>query len=150
MYIYIKIDVITHACFNFIGGLAEVRYGWVITSNCPFLRQSLSLFAAKPNSQTIGTIKMLTVSAGQIINFSPGQGTKPAFRQCKVLEKRNIKNKLTHKLCDENIRHAFVQYKEVFVEENTFENIVCKMAAISSRPQCDIIYTLYHYGVQTC
>ena len=81
---------------------------------------------------------MLTISAGQIINLSSGQGTKPAFRQCKVLEKHNIKSKLTHKLCDENIRHVFVQYKEVFVEENTFENIVCKMAAISSRPQCDI------------
>ena len=29
----------------------------------------------------------------------------------------------------------------IFIYENVFEKVVCKMVAISTRPQCDNIYT---------
>ena len=29
-------------------------------------------------------------------------------------------------------------FKKIFIQENTFENVVCEMSSILSRPQCDI------------
>ena len=35
-----------------------------------------------------------------------------------------------------NFSDFFYRNSNIFIEENTFQNVVCKMSAILSRPQC--------------
>ena len=35
-----------------------------------------------------------------------------------------------------NFSNFFYRNSNIFIEENTFENVICKMSAILSQPQC--------------
>ena len=47
--------------------------------------------------------------------------------QCWDIAKWTLRNKL---------QWNFNRYSNIFIQENAFENVVCEMASILSRPQC--------------
>ena len=47
-------------------------------------------------------------------NLSPRQGAKPAFRQWKIKENHNIKDKLAQKLCGEKVCHVNITKSIIF------------------------------------
>ena len=54
-------------------------------------------------------------------------GAKPLSAQCWNIVNWTLGNKL---------QWNFNRKSNIFIEENTFENVVCEMASILSRPQC--------------
>ena len=82
-------------------------------------------------------------------------GAKPLFKpiQCWVIALWTLRNKL---------QLNYNQYTKLFINENTSENIVCKMAAILSQPQwvnwgwtnllihgCEVMYTDGQYSLSS-
>ena len=55
------------------------------------------------------------------------EGAKPLSEPCWIIINWTLRNKL---------QWNFNRNSYIFIQENVFENVVCKMPSISSRPQC--------------
>ena len=65
------------------------------------------------------------ICVGNLIIFGSDNGLAPTRRQCWDIVKLTIRNKLRWNL-NRNLN--------IFFDENAFENIICEMLSISSRP----------------
>ena len=79
-----------------------------------------------------GWVKHICV--GNLTIIGPDNGLSPGQRQAIIWTNAGIlligtpRNKL---------QWNFNRYSNIFIQENAFENIVCEMVSILSRPQCD-------------
>ena len=73
------------------------------------------------------------ICVGNLTSIGPDNGLPPSRRQAIIWTKCwDIVNwTLTNKL-----QWNFNPYSNIFIQENAFENVVCEMASILSRPQC--------------
>ena len=67
--------------------------------------------------------------------IGPGNGMMPT--KCQTITWINY---------DSLTNVSLEQYTNIFIEENQFENVVCKMAAISSSPQCVKMPVAFTWG----
>ena len=88
-----------------------------------------------------GRVTHICVSKLTIIGsdngLSPGRRQAIIWTNAGILLIWTFRNKL---------QWNFKRYSDIFVEENAFENVIWKMAAILSRPQCVNLFWLQYIG----
>ena len=82
---------------------------------------------------------MTHISVSKLTIFGSHNGLSPGRRQAIIWTKAGL---LLIRLLETNFSKVLLK---IFMEENPFENIVWKMAAILSRPQCVDKHQQYVY-----
>ena len=73
------------------------------------------------------------ICVGNLTIIGPDKGLSPGRRQAIIWTNAGIL--LIGPWEQTSVK--FYRYSNIFIQENAFKNVVCEMAPISSRPQCD-------------
>ena len=94
------------------------------------------------------------ICVGNLTIIGPDNGLSPARRQAIIWTKFNQWWDIVNWTLRNKLQWNFNQYSYIFIQENSFENVVCEMASILSRPQCDkwdaILMSIDLFGEAKC